>query len=248
MEFQVQGDLMQAVIVTMDAGDQVRAEAGSMLYMTGGIDMQTKMKGGLLGGLKRLVGGESLFLPHFTCTAPRGQVAFAAPLPGKIRRIDLQPEAQPWLCQRDSFLCATDGIEMQVAFTKKFAAGLFGGEGFVLQRLSGHGTAYINGGGNFLEFQLSATDALRVDTGCIVAFEETVSYDIRFVGGFKNTLFGGEGVFLTHLNGPGKAVLQTMPFSRLAGRIMGRGAEGSSSLGGIGGTVRDVGRIFTGGD
>lgn len=248
MDFQVYGDVMQAVVVSLTQGERLRAEAGAMLYMTGGIEMETRMHGGLMGGLKRVLTGESLFIPHFSCAAPRGQVAFASPVPGKVRQVDLSHGGASWLCQRDSFLCATDGVEMAIAFTKKIAAGLFGGEGFVLQRLSGSGVAFINAGGNFLEFNLGAADSLKVDTGCLVGFEETVSYDIRFMGGFKNTLFGGEGLFLTHLTGPGRLILQTMPFSRLAGRITGAGAEGSGSMGGLGGTLRDVGNIFGGGD
>lgn len=166
-----------------------------------------------------MVGGESLFMTRFRSRS-QGQVGFAAPYPGKLKQIDLAGGAT-WLCQRDSFLCATSGIEIGIAFTKRFGAGLFGGEGFILQRIGGNGTAFIHGGGNFIEFELVAGQTLRVDTGCIVAFEETVQYDIQFVGGFKNALFGGEGLFLATLSGPGKCVLQTLPFSRLAGRIMG---------------------------
>lgn len=246
MQFQILGDVMQAVIVHLQAGEEVRAEAGAMLYMTQGIQMDTQMSGGLMGGLKRMLGGESLFVPYFRCHAPAGNVAFAAPTPGKIRQLDLLGDS--WLCQRDSFLVATSGVEMSVAFTKRLGAGFFGGEGFVLQRLRGAGTAFIHGGGNFVEFDLAPHDQLRVDTGCIVGFQESVHYDIQFVGGFKNTLFGGEGLFLATLQGPGKAILQTLPFSRLAGRIMGQTREGSGGVAGLGGTVGDLGRIFGGGD
>jgi uncharacterized protein (AIM24 family) len=133
---------------------------------------------------------------------------------------------------------------MGIAFTKRFGAGLFGGEGFILQRLAGHGTAFIHGGGNFLEFDLVPGQVLRVDTGCIVAFQDSVSYDIQFVGGFKNALFGGEGLFLATLSGPGKTILQTLPFSRLAGRILGSTGEGTGGMAGVGGTLRDLGNIF----
>ena len=137
-------------------------------------------------------------------------------------------------------------MDVGIAFTKRLRTGIFGGEGFILQKLTGPGTVFIHGGGNFIDLDLRPNDSLKVDTGCIVAFEQSVQYDIEFMGGFKNTLFGGEGPFLASLRGPGKAVLQTMPFSRLAGRIVGTTSEGSSGLGGVGGTLRDVGKIFGG--
>ena len=242
--FHVVGDVMQAVVIPLGAGQEIQAEPGALLYMAGDVEMDSNMKGGLWGGLKRMVGGESLFMTRFRSRS-QGQVAFAAPYPGKLKQIELAGGAQ-WLCQRDSFLCATAGIEIGIAFAKRFGAGLFGGEGFILQRIGGNGTAFIHGGGNFIEFELVAGQTLRVDTGCIVAFEETVQYDIQFVGGFKNTLFGGEGLFLATLSGPGKCVLQTLPFSRLAGRIMGLSREGSGGVAGVGGTLRDIGNIFGG--
>jgi uncharacterized protein (TIGR00266 family) len=233
---------MQAVVVPLGPGQELQAEPGALLYMAGDVEMDSNMKGGLLGGLKRMVTGESLFITRFRSRS-QGQVAFAAPHPGKVRQLDLDG-GQVWLCQRDSFLFGTRGIEMQVAFTKRFGAGLFGGEGFILQRLAGRGTAFIHGGGNFLEFDLAPGQVMRVDTGCIVAFEESVRYDIQFVGGFKNALFGGEGLFLATLTGPGKAILQTLPFSRLAGRILGSTNEGTGSVAGVGGTLRDLTNIF----
>jgi uncharacterized protein (TIGR00266 family) len=246
MQYQVLGETMQAVVVHMQAGEEVRAEAGAMLFMTNGIQMDTQMHGGLLGGLKRMVTGESLFIPFFRCQAPQGVVAFAAPYPGQVRQLDLA--GNTWLCQRDSFLFCTHGLDLGIAFTKRLGAGFFGGEGFILQKITGAGTAYIHGGGNFVDFNLQAHEQLRVDTGCIVAFEETVHYDIRMVGGFKNTLFGGEGLFMATLQGPGRAILQTLPFSRLAGRITGATTEGSSGLGGVTGTFGDIGKIFGGND
>jgi uncharacterized protein (TIGR00266 family) len=242
-EFHIVGDVMQAVVIPLAGGQQVQAEPGAMLYMAGDVEMESSMKGGLLGGLKRMVSGESLFMTRFKSRV-QGQVAFAAPHPGKLRQLDLSGNV--WMCQRDSFLCATDGIEVGVAFTKRFGAGLFGGEGFILQRLSGHGTVFVHGGGNFVEFDLLPGQTLRVDTGCIVGFEEGVRYDIQFVGGFKNALFGGEGLFLATLTGPGKAILQTLPFSRLAGRILGSTREGTGGVAGVGGTLRDIGNIFGG--
>ncbi|MFN3649241.1 MAG: TIGR00266 family protein [Armatimonadota bacterium] len=246
MNFQVVGDVMQAVIVQMGAGEEVRAEAGSMLFMTDGVQMDTQMSGGLFGGLKRMLVGESLFIPYFRCQAPQAMVAFASPTPGKVRQLDLM--GQSWICQRDSYLFSGTSVEISIAFTKKLGAGFFGGEGFILQRLSGHGPAFISGGGNFVEYTLGPGQRIKVDTGCIVGFEESVQYDIQFVGGFKNTLFGGEGLFLATLTGPGQIILQTLPFSRLAGRITGATTEGSSGLGGVAGTFGDLGRMFGGGD
>jgi uncharacterized protein (TIGR00266 family) len=243
-DFHVIGDVMQAVVVPLAAGQEVQAEAGAMLYLAGDVQMDTSMRGGLLGGLRRMVVGESLFMTRFRARGP-GQVAFAAPHPGNVKRIDLAG-GSGWLCQRDSFLCATSGVQIDIAFTKRFGAGLFGGEGFILQKLSGSGTAMIHAGGNLVEFDLVAGQSLKVDTGCIVAFEEPVRYDIQFVGGFRNALFGGEGLFLAELTGPGKVILQTLPFSRLAGRILGLSKEGSGGVAGVGGTLRDIGNIFGG--
>lgn len=212
--------------------------------MAGNVEMDSKMSGGLWGGLKRMVVGESLFITTFRARG-QGQVAFAAPHPVKLKTLELAA-GQAWLCQRDSFLCATDGVEIGIAFTKRFGAGLFGGEGFILEKLSGTGTAIIHAGGNLVEFDLVPSQTLRVDTGCIVAFEEGVGYDMQFVGGFKNALFGGEGLFLATLTGPGKCILQTLPFSRLAGRILGLTKEGTGGVAGAGGTLRDIGKIFGG--
>lgn len=243
-EFHVLGDVMQAVVVPLADGQEIRAEPGALLYMAGDVEMDSKMSGGLWGGLKRMVVGESLFITTFRSRG-QGQVAFAAPHPGKLKTLELA-SGQAWLCQRDSFLCATEGIEIGIAFTKRFGAGLFGGEGFILEKLSGTGTAIIHAGGNLVEFDLVPGQTLRVDTGCIVAFEEGVGYDIQFVGGFKNALFGGEGLFLATLTGPGKCILQTLPFSRLAGRILGLTKEGTGGVAGVGGTLRDIGNIFGG--
>jgi uncharacterized protein (TIGR00266 family) len=231
-------------VIPLQAGHQVQAEPGALLYMAGDVDMESRLAGGLWGGLKRMVAGESLFLTRFRARGA-AQVAFAAPHPGKLKQLELAGGGS-WLCQRDSFLCATDGVEIGIAFTRRFGAGLFGGEGFILERLTGSGTVFIHAGGNFIEFDLVPGQTLRVDTGCIVAFEESVRYDIQFVGGFKNALFGGEGLFLATLAGPGKCILQTLPFSRLAGRILGATREGTGGVAGVGGTLRDIGNIFGG--
>jgi uncharacterized protein (TIGR00266 family) len=213
------GDDMQAVILTMTAGDEVRAEAGAMTFMTEGITMDARMQGGILGGLKRkLLAGESLFLTFFRCTAASARVAFSGPFPGKIVRMPLQNSAI--LCQRDSFLCAAGSIEINVEFTKRLGAGFFGGEGFILERLEGNGEVFIHSGGTVIPFELKAGEKLKVDTGCLVAFDPSVDYDIEFVGGIKTAIFGGEGLFFASMTGPGRVWIQTLPFSRLADRII----------------------------
>lgn len=221
IEYEILGDDMQIVEVELDPGEGVRAEAGAMMYMEDGIRMQTDTGGGIFKGLKRMVTGESFFITNFVHEghAP-GHVAFGAPYPGKVVPIDLREFDGAFLCQKDSFLCAAAGIEIEVAFTKRIGAGFFGGEGFILQRLEGDGLAFVHAGGMLVEKRLGAGETLRVDTGCIVGFSTAVDYDIQFVGGFKNALFGGEGVFLAKLQGPGRVYLQSLPFSRLADRII----------------------------
>src|SRR6476620_1083326 len=182
------GDDMQAVVITMAAGDEVRAEAGAMTYMTDGIEMDARMDGGLLGGLKRkFLAGESLFITYFKGTSAGARVAFAGPYPGKIIHIPLN--GQPVLCQRDAFLCCTGDIDLSIAFTKRLGAGFFGGEGFILQKMEGRGELFIHSGGTIVPFDLKPGERLRVDTGCLVAFDATVDYDIASVGGIKTSLF-----------------------------------------------------------
>jgi uncharacterized protein (TIGR00266 family) len=212
------GDDMQAVILSLAQGDQVRAEAGAMMFMTDSIEMDAKMEGGLLGGLKRkLLAGESFFITHFRATAGSGKVAFAGPYPGKIVALDLQGQAL--LCQKDAFLCAQGDLDISIAFTRKIGAGFFGGEGFILQKIEGTGKLFFHSGGTIVPMQLAAGERLKVDTGCLVAFDPSVDYDIVRVGGIKTSLFGGEGLFFAALTGPGRVWLQTLPFSRLADRI-----------------------------
>ena len=212
-----------------------------MTYMEQGIEMETGTGGGLLRGLKRLVTGESFFITSFSNGGSgKAHVAFAAPYPGKIIPLELGELGGEYLCQKDSFLCAAGGIEIEVAFTKKIGAGLFGGEGFILQRLQGEGLAFVHAGGTIVEKDLAAGETLRVDTGCLVAFAPNVAYDIQFIGGFKNALFGGEGLFLAKMTGPGKVYLQSLPFSRLADRITAawRSQVGQSTgAAGLGGAV-----------
>ncbi len=241
IDYQIFGDDMQLVEVELDQGEGVLAEAGAMTFMDAGIQMQTSTGGGLLKGLKRMVAGEGFFITTFHNTAPAKQkVAFGAPYPGKIIVLDLAKLGGTFLCQKDAFLCAAHGTEVTMAFTKKIGAGLFGGEGFILQRLSGDGLAFIHAGGTLIEKNLAPGQTLRVDTGCLAAFAPSVTYDIKFVGGFKNALFGGEGMFLATVTGPGLVYLQSLPFSRLADRVISasRGGVGEKrGVGGLGGNL-----------
>lgn len=221
IDYTIHGDDMQMVEIELDPGEGVRAEAGTMTYMEDGIEMQTGTGGGIFKGLKRMVTGESFFITTFLNSGRgKSRVAFAAPYPGKIIPLDLKEQGGRFLCQKDAFLCAAQGTEIEIAFTKRIGAGIFGGEGFILQRLEGDGFTFMHAGGTILEKDLAAGETLRVDTGCLVAFAPTVDYDIQFIGGFRNALFGGEGIFLAKLSGPGKVFLQSLPFSRLADRII----------------------------
>ncbi len=241
IDYKIYGDDMQLVEVELDPGETVRAEAGAMMFMEDGIQMQTSTGGGIFQGLKRMVTGESFFITSFMNSGQgKRHVGFAAPYPGKIIPINLLEHNGQFLCQKDAFLCAAAGIEIEIAFTKKIGAGLFGGEGFILQRLTGDGLAFVHVGGTVIERVLKPGENLRVDTGCLAAFETTVTYDIQSVGGFKNALFGGEGVFLAYLSGPGKVYLQTLPFSRLADRVVASSKtnrEESKGIAGLGGGV-----------
>lgn len=251
IDYKIFGDDLQLVEIELDPGEAVRAEAGTMTYMETGIEMQTGTGGGLLKGLKRMVTGESFFITSFLNQGQdRSRVAFAAPYPGKVIPLDLSTLGGRFLCQKDSFLCAAQGIEIEIAFTKRLGAGLFGGEGFILQRLEGDGLAFVHAGGTIIEKDLAAGELLRVDTGCLVAFALSVDYDIQFVGGFKNALFGGEGLFLAHLTGPGKVYLQSLPLSRLADRLSAaarfkKGGEEVRGAAGLGGDI--LGNILSGG-
>ena len=244
IEYRIIGDDMQAVVIVLDQGETVRAEAGAMMYMDQGVEMETSTGGGLWKGLKRKLSGESFFVTTFTCQVPRGEVAFAAPYPGHIIPVDLAVTGEI-LCQRDSYLCSAHGIDVTVAFTKKLGAGFFGGEGFILQRLEGdEGLAFIHAGGTVIERELAAGETLKLDTGCLVGFQESVDYDVSLAPGIKSMLFGGEGLFLATLTGPGKIWLQTLPFSRLADRIYsaarGGGKEETRRGSSLGGLVGDL--------
>ncbi|MFC1511897.1 TIGR00266 family protein [Candidatus Latescibacterota bacterium] len=238
IDYKIVGDDMQAVLITLDPGETVQAEAGSMMFMESEIEMNSEMQGGIFGGIKRKLGGESLFITTFTNHGPGKQhVSFAAPYPGKIIPLDLTAMG-PVFCQRDAYLASAYGIDISVALTRRLGAGFFGGEGFILQKLSGDGYAFIQAGGTVLRHELKARQTLEVDTGCLVGFQESVDYDIRTVSGIKTALFGGEGIFLAHLTGPGTVYLQTLPFSRMADRIISAagfsGSQGEVRRGGDG--------------
>lgn len=239
IDFEIIGDDIQAVEIELDPSEGVRAEVGAMLFMEDGIEMETSTGGGLFKGFKRLVTGDSFFISNFyNKGSGKRKVGFAAPYPGKIIPINLTEHNGSFLCQKDGFLCAAKGIDINIAFTKRLGAGLFGGEGFILQKLEGDGLAFIHAGGAIIKRELKSNETLRVDTGCLVAFSPTVDYDIKFVGGFKNALFGGEGLFLAHLRGPGLVYLQSLPFSRLADRVAAAtrrlgGKEESRGFGGM---------------
>lgn len=245
IDYRIEGDDMQAVVVTLDPSEVVIAEAGMMLYMTDGVAMQTSMStdkskgffGNLMKATGRMLTGESFFITNFeNVGGQRADVAFAAPYPGKIVSLDLSTFHGGFIAQKDSFLCAARGTDVSIHFNRKIGSGLFGGEGFILEKLSGDGLAFIHAGGTVLERRLEAGQTLRVDTGCIVGFESTVDFDIQFVGGFKNALFGGEGLWFATVKGPGRVFLQTLPFARLANRIasvVSTGRGGEQSTGGL---------------
>lgn len=220
IDYKLIGDDMQAVIITLDPGEAVQAEAGAMMFMEDEITMDTGTGGGVMKGIKRVLSGESFFITTFVNQSKKKKnLAFSAPFPGKILALNLK-ETGTLLCQRDAYLCSAYGIDISVAFTKRLGAGFFGGEGFILQKLTGDGLAFIHAGGTLLKKTLKNGERIRVDTGCIVAFEECVDYDIEFVGGLKTAFFGGEGLFFAALSGPGTIYMQTLPFSRLADRVI----------------------------
>lgn len=252
IDYRIHGAEMQFVEIELDPGEATVAEAGGMMYMEEGIAMETifgdgsqqnsGFVGALLGAGKRLLTGESLFMTVFQNQgAGKRRVAFGAPYPGKIIPLKLAEVGGELIAQKDSFLCAARGVSVGIAFQRRIGVGLFGGEGFIMQRLQGDGWAFVHAGGTLHERTLAAGETLRVDTGCIVAFQPSIDYDIQLVGGVKTALFGGEGLFFATLRGPGKIWLQSLPFSRLAGRIVaaapqtGRGGKGEGSvLGGLG--------------
>jgi uncharacterized protein (TIGR00266 family) len=249
IDYRIYGEEMQYVEVELDPNETAIAEAGAFMMMDDGIQMQTifgdgsQQQGGLLGKLlgagKRLLTGESLFMTAFTNVMQgKKRVSFASPYPGKIIALDLLQLGGTVICQKDAFLCAAKGVSVGIEFQKKLGTGLFGGEGFIMEKLEGDGMAFMHAGGHVFERELQPGEIVKIDTGCIVGFTRTVNYDIQFVGGIKNTLFGGEGLFFATLRGPGKVWIQSLPVSRLASRILSYGTttrkEEGSILGGLG--------------
>jgi uncharacterized protein (TIGR00266 family) len=255
IDYKVFGDDMQYVEVELDPNEATVAEAGGMMYMEDGIEMETifgdgtQKQGGFLGAMmgagKRLLTGESLFMTVFlNRSSQRRKIAFGAPYPGKIVPVHLAEIGGELIAQKDSFLAAAKGVSIGIAFQKRLGVGLFGGEGFIMQRLQGDGWAFVHAGGTIHERTLLPGELLRIDTGCIVAMQATVNYEIEYVGKIKSALFGGEGLFFATLRGPGRIWLQSLPLSRLANRIVsavpgiGRGGrEEGSLLGGLGGLL-----------
>lgn len=249
IDYRIFGEEMQYVEVELDPNETAIAEPGAFMMMDDGIQMQTlfgdgsNQQSGLLGKLfnagKRMLVGENLFMTAFTNVGHgKKQVSFASPYPGKIIPLDLFHLGGKIICQKDAFLCAAKGVSIGIEFQRKLGTGLFGGEGFIMEKLEGDGMAFMHAGGHVLERILQAGEVLKVDTGCIVGFTADVDYDIQFVGGIKNTIFGGEGLFFATLRGPGKVWIQSLPVSRLAGRILAYGTysrkEEGSVLGGLG--------------
>jgi uncharacterized protein (TIGR00266 family) len=252
VDYEIFGNDMQIVEVELDPGEVVIAEAGAMNYMEDGIQFETKMgdgstpSGGMLGSLlnvgKRVLTGESIFMTHFSNSGEgKKRVAFAAPYPGKIIPIDLALAGGELICQKDAFLCAAFGTNLDIAFNRRLGAGFFGGEGFILQRLSGDGKAFVHIGGTVIKRELN-NDVLRVDTGCIAAFTPGIDYDIERAGGLKSMFFGGEGLFLATLRGTGTVYLQSLPFSRLAERVVRAALPGGSK--GEGSALGPLGDMF----
>jgi uncharacterized protein (TIGR00266 family) len=255
IEYRIIGEDLQFVEVELDPNEATVAEAGSMMFMEDGIEMetvfgdgsqkQTGFMGALMGAGKRLLTGESLFMTVFlNRSSQKRRVAFGAPYPGRIVALHLSELGGELIAQKDSFLAAAKGVSIGIAFQKKIGVGLFGGEGFIMQRLQGDGWAFVHAGGMLQERTLAPNELIRVDTGCIVALQPSVSYDIEFVGKIKTALFGGEGLFFATLRGPGRVWLQSLPLSRLANRIVSAvpgiargGKEEGSLLRGLGGLL-----------
>jgi len=257
IDYAIRGHEMQYVEIELDPGESAVAEAGAFMYKDTAIEMTTIFGDGsgqqqgasfmdlLVGAGKRVLTGESLFMTVFTHRgAGKAKVAFAAPYPGTILALDLDDYGQKLICQKDAYLAAAKGVSIGIAFQKRVLTGLFGGEGFIMQKLEGDGLVFVHAGGTLIERELKAGEELHVDTGCLVALSQTVDYDVVTVGGVKSMIFGGEGVFFARLRGPGHVWLQSLPFSRLAGRIIanlgpaGRRTDEGSVLGALGNMIQ----------
>lgn len=258
IDYRIIGEEMQYVEVELDPSETAIAEAGSFMLMDDGITMQTifgdgsaQQQSGVLGKLfsagKRLLTGESLFMTAYTNTGQgKKRVSFASPYPGKIIAMDLQQLGGRLICQKDAFLCAAKGVSVGIALQRKLGTGLFGGEGFIMQKLEGDGMAFVHAGGHVFERSLQPGEIIKIDTGCVVAYTQEISFDIQFIGGIRNSIFGGEGLFFATLQGPGKVWIQTLPVSRLASRILAYGTfnrkEEGGILGGLGNLLDGDGR------
>jgi len=221
VQYDIRGDVMQTVDIWLEAGESVYTESGGMAWMSPNVEMQTGAKGGVLKGLGRMLARESFFLTTYACAEGRGLVAFASEFPGKVLPFKLQ-EGESIICQKDAFMCAESGVELSMHFRKKLGAGFFGGEGFILQKLTGPGTAFVEISGELTEYELKEEQTLKVDQGHIAIMEPTVDFDITRVKGLKNIFFSGEGLFLATVKGPGKVWLQSMPLANLANKIASR--------------------------
>lgn len=219
MKYEIIGDNLQMVKIDLAVGDGIYAEAGSMVNMTGSFQMESQLKGGIISGIKRAVTGESVFLTRFFATDSAGFVSFAGTMPGKVFPVKIT-SGKEFIAQKDSFLCCEEGVELDIAITDKIRTGLFGGQGFILQRLTGEGLAFLHCCGDIIELTLKPDEVVKVQTGLVVGFENTVTYDIALAGGITTALFGGEGLFVTTLTGPGKVVLQSMDLARIAASLI----------------------------
>lgn len=257
IDYRIYGEEMQYVEIELDPQEGVIAEAGGFMMMDDNIKMETIFGDGsksdtgffgkILGAGKRILTGESLFMTAFYNNGVgKKNVSFASPYPGKIIPIDLTEFGGKFVCQKDAFLCAAKGVSIGIEFSKRLGRGIFGGEGFIMQKLEGDGLAFVHAGGTMAKKVLQPGEILRVDTGCIVGFTKDVDYDIEFVGGIKNTIFGGEGLFFAKLQGPGTVYIQSLPFSRLAGRVLAAAPQGGGKDKGEGSILGGLGNILDG--
>jgi len=257
IDYKIHGEEMQYVEIGLDPQEGVVAEAGSFMMMDDGIKMETIFGDGtandsgifgkILGAGKRILTGESLFMTVFYNTlSGKRNVSFASPYPGKIIPLDLTEYRGKFICQKDAFLCAAKGVSIGIEFSKRLGRGLFGGEGFIMQKLEGDGMAFVHAGGTIGKKVLKSGETLRVDTGCLVGFTQDIDYDIEFVGGIKNTIFGGEGLFFAKLQGHGTVYIQSLPFSRLAGRVLASAPKGGGKDKGEGSILGGLGNLLDG--
>lgn len=257
IDYSIYGEEMQYVEIELDPQEAVVAEAGSFMMMDSNIKMSTifgdgsnqdnSVLGKIFSAGKRILTGESLFMTAFLNEGSgKKKVSFASPYPGKIVAIDLSEKQGKFICQKDAFLCAAKGVSVGIEFSKRLGRGLFGGEGFIMQKLEGDGMAFVHAGGTLARRELAAGEVLKVDTGCIVGFTQDVDYDIEFVGGIRNTIFGGEGLFFASLRGPGVVYIQSLPFSRLASRVWAAAPQGGGKDKGEGSVLGGIGDLLDG--